>query len=76
MRAVRHFETVRSGLTGEGKAFAGPTISPDRSQSVSIMELFHDQLPLAVPCYNLLPVTELTVGRDKRGRRALPAPLS
>ena len=40
------------------------------------MELFHDQLPLAVPCYNLLPVTELTVGRDKRGRRALPAPLS
>ena len=40
------------------------------------MELFHDQLPLAVPCYNLLPVTELTVGRDKRGRRAFPAPLS
>ena len=24
-------------------------------------ELFHDQLPLAVPCYDLLPVTEFTV---------------
>jgi hypothetical protein len=23
---------------------------------------FHDQLPLAVPCYDLLPVTELTLG--------------
>ena len=38
--------------------------------------LFHDQLPLAVPCYDLLPVTELTVGRHKDGRRVLPAPLS
>jgi hypothetical protein len=26
------------------------------------IELFHDQLPLAVPCYDLFPVTELTVG--------------
>ena len=26
------------------------------------IELFHDQLPLAVPCYDLLPVDELTVG--------------
>ena len=25
-------------------------------------EIFHDQLPLAVPCYDLVPVTELTVG--------------
>ena len=24
-------------------------------------ELFHEQLPLPVPCYDLLPVTELTV---------------
>ena len=27
------------------------------------IELFHDQLPLAVPCYDLLPVTEFTVGQ-------------
>ena len=26
------------------------------------IELFHDQLPLAVPCYDLVPVTELTLG--------------
>ena len=45
-------------------------------QNIFRMELFHDQLPLAVPCYNLLPVTELTVGRDKHGRRVFPAPLS
>ncbi len=40
------------------------------------LELIHDQLPLAVPCYDLLPVTELTVGRGKHELRALPAPLS
>ena len=40
------------------------------------IELIHDQLPLAVPCYDLLPVTELTLGRDWRRLRALPAPLS
>ena len=26
-------------------------------------ELFHEQLPLPVPCYDLLPITELAVGR-------------
>ena len=25
-------------------------------------ELFHEQLPLPVPCYDLLPVTKFTVG--------------
>ena len=51
-------------------------INPDRSLNVSKLELIHDQLPLAVPCYNLLPVTEFTVGRNECGRRAFPAPLS
>jgi len=40
------------------------------------LELIHDQLPLAVPCYDLLPVIELTVGRVKHELRALPTPLS
>ncbi len=40
------------------------------------LELIHDQLPLAVPCYDLLPVIELTVGPDKLALRALPTPLS
>ena len=37
---------------------------PSRHDGRSIifhLELFHDQLPLAVPCYDLLPVTELTL---------------
>ncbi len=40
------------------------------------LELIHDQLPLAVPCYDLLLVTELTVGPREVAFRALPAPLS
>lgn len=39
------------------------------------IELFHEQLPLPVPCYDLLPITELAVGRLS-GLRALPALLS
>ena len=38
--------------------------------------MIHDQLPLAVPCYDLVPVTEFTLDRDKHGRRVLPAPLT
>lgn len=30
-------------------------------RNVFRIELFHDQLPLAVPCYDLFPVTGLTV---------------
>jgi hypothetical protein len=40
------------------------------------LELIHDQLPLAVPCYDLVLVIELTVGRDEHGLRALPTPLT
>jgi hypothetical protein len=29
---------------------------------ISQIELFHEQLPLPVPCYDLVPVTELTLG--------------
>ena len=37
------------------------TIELDKSNRFSI-ELIHEQLPLPVPCYDLFPVTELTVG--------------
>ena len=30
-------------------------------------ELIHDQLPLAVPCYDFVPVTKLTLGPTKVG---------
>ena len=40
------------------------------------IELFHEQLPLPVPCYDLLPVTELTVNPREVDLRVFPAPLS
>lgn len=40
------------------------------------LELIHDQLPLAVPCYDLVLVIEFTVGPDKLALRALPTPLT
>ena len=40
------------------------------------IELIHDQLPLAVPCYDLLPVTEFTLVLDKLSLWVPPAPLS
>ena len=39
-------------------------------------DIFHDQLPLAVPCYDFVPVTELTFGPARRELRVLPAPLT
>jgi hypothetical protein len=37
--------------------------SSDRNRKTDFqIELFHEQLPLPVPCYDLVPVTELTLG--------------
>ena len=48
------------------------TSAPRRVQ----LELIHDQLPLAVPCYDLVLVIELTVGPNELVLRALPTPLT
>ena len=40
------------------------------------LELIHDQLPLAVPCYDLVLVIELTVRPREVVFRALPTPLT
>ena len=48
---------------------------PEKRQRVQL-ELIHDQLPLAVPCYDLVLVIEFTVGPDKLALRALPTPLT
>ncbi len=54
-----------------------PTRSPiHKSVSEFQFEIFHEQLPLPVPCYDLLPVTELTLGPREAILRVLPAPLS
>ena len=60
--------------------FTEVNVSPFSSDLVRgaeqlVIELFHEQLPLPVPCYDLLPVTELTVVRENE-LRVLPAPLS
>ena len=39
------------------------------------IELFHDQLPLAVPCYDLVPVTELTLSPAKAEISGTPGSL-
>ncbi len=40
------------------------------------LDMFHEQVPLPVPCYDLLPVTDFTVARHEGEFRAPPAPLS
>lgn len=39
------------------------------------IELFHEQLPLPVPCYDLFPVTELTVGPPCGETSSIPGSL-
>ncbi|KKP91645.1 MAG: hypothetical protein UR97_C0001G0077 [Candidatus Nomurabacteria bacterium GW2011_GWE2_36_115] len=39
------------------------------------IELFHEQLPLPVPCYDLFPVTELTVGPPSGEISSIPGSL-
>ena len=40
------------------------------------IELFYDQLPLAVPCYDLVPVTKFTFGHFESRLRVPPASLT
>ena len=35
--------------------------APNSVCTIFQIELIHDQLPLAVPCYDLLPVTDFTL---------------
>ena len=41
-------------------------------QCIVQLELIHDQLPLAVPCYDLFPVIEFTVGLTEVGTSGTP----
>ena len=42
----------------------------------SNLDMFHEQLPLPVPCYDLVLVTEFAVVLRKAVLRAPPAPLT
>ncbi len=48
----------------------------DRAIERFHIELIHVQLPLPVPCYDLLPVTDLTLVPREVSFWVLPAPLS
>ena len=39
------------------------------------IELIHEQLPLPVPCYDLVPVTELTLGPASADTSGTPGSL-
>ena len=47
----------------------------DRIKSVVSLEIFHEQLPLPVPCYDLPPVIEFAVGPHEARFWAPPTPL-
>ena len=57
---------TKDRLTKSGPA-GRVTRSSEEERDVFQIELFHEQLPLPVPCYDLLPVTELTVDRREAG---------
>ena len=45
-------------------------------KSVPFLDMFHEQLPLPVPCYDLVLVTEFAVVLREADLRAPPAPLT
>ena len=65
--------TDQSGLSN--RSYKDQLSLSNRSYKTRSIELFHEQLPLPVPCYDFFPVTELTLGRAKRAFRVFPAPL-
>ena len=44
-------------------------------KDVVVLEIFHEQLPLPVPCYDLPPVIEFAVGPHEVRLWAPPTPL-
>ena len=44
-------------------------------KDVVFLEIFHEQLPLPVPCYDLPPVIEFAVGQHEARLWAPPTPL-
>jgi hypothetical protein len=52
------------------------SVNAPEGAKTSNFEIFHEQLPLPVPCYDLLPVIELTVDHYMNELRVFPTPLS
>lgn len=57
--------------------FAGKILPLGDSRYSSRKEVIQPQVPLRLPCYDLVPVTELTFGTPVVGRlRVLPASMT
>ena len=63
-------------ITSISKRWIDISFSSQRLEKRFSLEIFHEQLPLPVPCYDLALVTEFTVGPHEAELRVLPAPLA
>ena len=75
---VQELDRVRIILFSKS---AGLTASVTGEQILLRKEVIQPQVPLRLPCYDLVPVTELTVGRRfhkwlATRLRVLPAPIT
>ena len=62
-------------LRGAGVGLCGPARQAPRLSSRK--EVIQPQVPLRLPCYDLVPVTELALGSTEPCRlRVLPAPMT
>ena len=74
--------TISPGSQNSGESKPSPEFcEPDRHDILfenigSNLDMFHEQLPLPVPCYDLVLVTEFAVVLRKADLRAPPAPLT
>ena len=69
LRVVKsHSVTGGCRLTLEGPGGASPSRGPEPKRRISRKEVFQPHLPVRLPCYDLAPVTCLTLGRSSRSR--------
>lgn len=77
----RHRVTL-SGFRAPFRGECHPSIPKDDRHAVPFgqqlfqLDMFHEQLPLPVPCYDLVLVTEFAVVLREADLRAPPAPLT
>ena len=74
----RRYPTSPEGLAGRGNADnRGQIALPSGLRKSLRKEVIQPQVPLRLPCYDLVPVTSLAVGTDESRRlKALPASMT
>ncbi len=61
-KGERHCLCLRKRRRSPEGEFDRLSLPLPKREETSELELFHEQVPLPVPCYDLLPVTEFTFG--------------